>query len=350
MAKPTLTRDNHRVVFSAQKDSLAGLNSNTGKHLVVVKQMTTWSNKEFVVTPTYVCYNQGWSCGQEVYPNVQGGVNVYNDTNTLINNVRNSIDTHDWKVGNCALFAISSRTAGPYAWYQYYAHYDASMPNPQSLSEYGASVVAYKFNLRHLHFSKMTSFNVYVRVWAPSLVLSYPPVNPPDDGILIKGGLYNSGSCLMVKFFTDLPTRPAWNISDSGDSFEFANNCNNGQIVYQDTTIMSRMVNYAPFGLERASYSTWGNSSRIYTLQDNCSGGSSHPTNFYHDFQVGNSDNLNILKKNPGEIWVVAHFHMGNAFSQGANNMNGLGAQLAATVFAERIELILKCTSTRFNY
>ena len=70
MANPTLTRDNHRSVFGAQKDSLAGLNSNSGKHLVVVRQLTNWNNKEFVVTPIDARYNQGWSCGLEVYPNV----------------------------------------------------------------------------------------------------------------------------------------------------------------------------------------------------------------------------------------------------------------------------------------
>lgn len=349
MAKATLTRDNHKTAFGAQKDSLAGVVSNSGSHLVVVKQMTAWNNKEFVVTPTDMRYNQGWSLGQEQYQNQQGGVAVFNDTNTLINNVKNSISTHNWKTGNCALFAISSRTAGPYAWYQYYKHYDATMPSPENLSEYGASVVAYKFNLHHLHFSKMSSFTPYLRVWAPSLVVSFPPQQPPDDGILIKGGLYNEGSCLRVKLFDQLPTL-AWNVAENADSFEFANNCNNGTVVYGDTVIQNKMCNYNPFDGSIA-YSTWGNSSRIYTLQDNATSDQwKNPTNYYHDFQIGNTDNLNFLKKNPGELWLVAHFHMGNAFSQGANNANGLNTFRAVTVFAERVELVFKCTSARFNY
>lgn len=346
MANRTLTRDNHQAVFGAQKDSLAGVNSNTGSHLVVVRQLTNWANKEFVVTPTDMRYNQGWSCGQEAYPNVHGGNNVLNDTNTLINNVKNSISTHNWKTGDCALFAVSSRAMGPYACYQAINHFDATMPAPQNLSEYGASVVAYKFNLHHLHLSKMTSFSAYARVWAPSLVYSLPIENFPTDGILIKGGLYNGGSSLRLKFFSDLPN-PSWDVADSGDSFEFAGNCNNGRIVTSDTLVQRVMAIYNPFGGQTA-YSNNGNASRIYTLQENYDEWQ-HPTSYYHDFQIGNTDNLEFLSKNPGEFWVVAHFHMGNAFAQGGANHNGINVQGATTVFAERIELVLKCTSTEFN-
>lgn len=345
----TLIRDNHQQAFGAQQDSIAGVASNTGSHLVVVRQMTDWNNKEFVCTPIDMRYNQGWSLGQELYGNTQGGSAVYNDTNTLINNVRNSISTHGWKVGDCALFGIYSRTAGPYAWYQYYKHFDSTLPQPTALSEYGTSVVAYKFNLHHLHFSRMTSFQAYLRVWAPSLVFSFPPQDMPDDGILVAGGLYNNGSCLRVKFFNQLPT-PAWDIAEGADSFEFAGNCNNGTVVSWDTIVYDKMCIYNPFGGDMA-YSTRGNSSRIYTLQSNVYYDEwQHPTNYFHDFPIANSDNLDFLKTNPGEMWLVAHFHMGNAFSEGTNTLNGLNINRAATVYAERVELVFRCTSSRFNY
>lgn len=350
MANEHLTNDNGVAAFGNVQNHLGGVSTNQyGDHLVVVKQITNWYNKQFVITPTEIKYNQGWSCGLEEYSSVQGGMQVYNDTNTLIDNVKNSINTHNWKSGPCALFAISSRTGGPYAWYQYYNHFEPTMPVPNSLSEYGASVVAYKFNLKHLHLSKMPgTFTAYVRVWSPSIVVSYPPMDNAVDGILINGGLYNNGSCLMVKLFSQLPAI-SWNVSDAGDSFEFANNCNNGTIVYQDTILRNKMVNYSPFG-GQMSYSSNGNSSRIFTLQDNMSYPQPSPTNFYHDFQISNQDNLDFLMTNPGELWLVAHFHMGNAFSQGSNNNDkGLAPTHAVTVFSERVELVLQCTSQSFN-
>lgn len=345
MANIHLTNDNGVAAFHESKNHLGGVyTSQRGDHLVVVKQTVNWSNKELVVTPTEMKYNQGWSCGLEQYNSQQGGTAVYNDTNRIINNVKDSISTHPWKTGQCALFAVSSRSAGPYAWYQYYKHYNPQMPTPNQLSEYGASVVAYKFNLRHLHLSKMSnSFTAYVRAWAPSLVVGFPALDVGDDGILISGGLYNSGSCLRVKLFDELPAI-AWDVADSGDSFEFANNCNDGRIVTQDTAVYGQMVDYVPFG-GNIAYSTTGNSARIYTREQNAEQNGSTPTNYYHDFQISNQDNLDFLKDNPGEMWLVAHFHMGNAFSQGATNHNGLNVGRSATVFSERLELVLKCTS-----
>lgn len=340
----TLTRDNHKNAFGAVQDSLAGLTTSSGSHLVVIRQPNTWNKKQLVATPTEIVYKQGWSCGLELYPNVQGTVNVYNDTNTLLNNVKTAIGTSGWKVGDCALFSISSRAEGPYAWYNYYKHYDPTTPSVQRLSDYGMSVVAYKFNFHRLFISKMlpSSINIYVRVWAPSLLLSEPNMYP-DDAIMIKGGLYNDASTLRVKLFEELPENPAWNLADDGDSFEFAGNCNNGVVVQQDTVTSDNAVSYNSFNGEMA-YSSRGNSSRIYTIKQN-----GNPANFYHDFKITNTDNMNILKDNPTEFWVVAHFHMGNAFSQGTNTIYGLAPLHAATVFSERIELVAECTSTRFN-
>lgn len=168
----------------------------------------------------------------------------------------------------------------------------------------------------------------------------------PTDAMMFPGGMYNDASTLRVKLFDTLPT-VKWDVSDNGDSFEFNGNCNNGPAVYQDTPIYDHAVNYNPFGGEMA-YTTNGNSSRIYSIQT--ASQYQNPTNYYHDFQITNSDNVNFLNRNPSEFWLVAHFHNGNAFSEGTNTTRGLGSYLAATVFTERLELVIKCTSSRFNY
>lgn len=346
MANEHLTNDNGVAAFRAASNHLGGISNNGQSHLVVVRQLTTWSQKEFVVTPTETKYNQAWSCGLEQYYMEQGGPRVYNDTNTLVTNVRNRIET-GWKTGPCAMFGIWSRASGPYAWYQYYKHYDPTMPAPTTLTEYGASIVAYKFNLRHLHLSRMTSsYTAYLRVWAPSLVISAPE-DAADDGLLFSGGLYHNCSNLRVKMFSQLPTL-TWNVADGGDSFEFAGNCNNGIVVQQDTPCPDVMVNYSPFGGQIA-YSQDGNSSRVFTRDDNYDTGGLNPRTYYHDFQIANSNNKDLLSKNPGEFWLVAHFHIDNAFSLGDSTDKGLMQRKAVTVFAERAELVLKCTSQRFN-
>ena len=86
-----LTNDNGVAAYSAAKNKLGGIYTWTGgSHLVVIRQMTNWTSKEFVTVPLsdYTRYFQSWSCGWEAYSSQQGGPAVYNDTNTLINNVR----------------------------------------------------------------------------------------------------------------------------------------------------------------------------------------------------------------------------------------------------------------------
>lgn len=344
MATPTLTRDNHKIAFGAQKDGLAGINSSSGSHLVVVKQRTNWSNKEFVVTPTETKYCQSWSLGQESFPNQQGGPQVYNDTNILINNVKNAINNAAWKTGDCAIFTVESRSGGPYAYFNSIAHPDYTMPSPENLTEYGASVVAYKFNLRHLHFSKMSSFTAYLRVWGASIAGGYPSVLLPDDGIIYGGTLFGNAGCLRAKFYDSLPTVSS-EVAENADSFEFAGVANNGIQVSTDTFYYDTFVCYNPFGGLPCYDSLYGNNARVYTKDKNFN---QPATNYYHDFQLSNQTNLNFLKNNPGECWLAAHFHMGNGFASSTQYL-GLFPLQSVTLFAERIELVFKCTGTKFN-
>lgn len=259
-----LINDNHAVVYGTS-NHLGGLDSSSGRHLVVVKQRTNWNNKEMVVTPTEQKYFTAWSLGKERYPANQGGTLVYNDTNVLLDNVKSKMNSsQQWKDGNCALFSVFSRAEGPYA------KYDEIINNGEpanTISEFGTSVVAYKFNMRHLHFSKMTSFKTYARCWAPSLVASEPTLLA-GDGILISGSLYNNASKLRIKFFSELPSL-TYNLATSGDSLEFGDHSNNGRVVTTDTLVEDVMVIYEPFNVrDRIEYND-GNSTRIYTLQKN---------------------------------------------------------------------------------
>lgn len=105
-----------------------------------------------------------------------------------------------------------------------------------------------------------------------------------------------------------------------------------------------RGLSFNPFG-DKVAYTTGGNQCRIFSANDV----DKTPVNYYKDFQITNQGNLDFLKKNPSRFWVVAHFAMGNAFSEGGNNHNGLNVLTSGTVFCERLELVFKCTSSKFN-
>ena len=342
-----LTNDNGVAAFRAQKNHLGGaITEDAGSHLVVIKQTTNWSNKEFVVTPYERKYFCAWAVGEELFPNQRGGSQVFNDTNQLINRTKSIVDQHPkgWKNGDCAIFSVSGRGDGPAACYEYN---NGGVWFPDTRSEYGASFVAYKMDLRHLHLSMMgTNFKAYLRCWAPSLVVG-EITELPDAGILIASGLYNQASNLKMKFFSTLPDLTSL-LCETGDGFEFGNNANNGRRVTADTEITDCMCQYWPFG-GQDPFEVNGNTTRIYTLQDNWDSPMPSPTNYYHDFEITNSNNLNFLKNNPGDFWMVMHFHLGNGFAEGSVLDRGLGPNQTATVFCERAELVLKCTNPAFN-
>jgi hypothetical protein len=56
-----------------------------------------------------------------------------------------------------------------------------------------------------------------------------------------------------------------------------------------------------------------------------------------------------LLKKNPEYFYLVANFHVGNAFSDGNSGHNGIIQGGSLTCFAERIEFVLKCTGNSYN-
>ena len=338
-----LTNDN-RAAYGAAKNRLGGIQNSAGRHLVVVKQLTNWTNKEFVVTPTSGKYFSAWAGGEEAFPGQQGGVNVFNDTNTLLNSVKQKYDSSSWMDGYHAIVSIFSRADGPYA----NKLYDDTGLQPNSLSEFGNSICAYKLNLKHLHLSKMKSgstrtYEAYVRVWGTSLVFCNLGVLN-HDGILISGQMYNGASQLKVKLTSELPDLGA-NVVENNycDSFDVANTAaNNGRRVSQDVLVEEVMGMYDPFDSDIVDRE---NSSRIYTLDKWYD---TQQTNYYHDFKLTNSDNLNVLDKNPGTLWMLCQFHVGNAFSSGQQGYAGIASGGCATLFIERAELVLKCTSSIF--
>lgn len=227
--------------------------------------MGNWTNKEFVVTPrtSYMKYFQSWSMGKEAYPSNQGGPAVFNDTNTLINNVRGQFNSNNaWYDGQCAIFNSFCRTQGPYSIWR---SQQSTSVNPAELSEYGASAVALGFELHHLHFSRMTSYDVYLRVWGGSIGCSSPQIFAKDI-TLINGGFYNSASQLKVKFYSSLPDLSP-TMAEGADSFEFGNAVNNGTRVSRDTLYQSHGISFNPFG-DKVAYTTGGNQCRIYSANE----------------------------------------------------------------------------------
>ena len=347
-----LTNDNGAAAFGNPKDKLGAISTTQyGSHLVVIRQNTNWNNKEFVVTPdgtaSYFCV--GYSGGDEQYPNVQGGPNVYNDTNILVSNVRNMLNNGLWWVmrqnyGFMPVWSVSCRANG--ALY----HYNNSRWSATS-SEYGVSQVALKFNIHRIPLSKLTSFKAYIRCWGGSYVFCRQDIVYSKQGIIVGSNAYNNTSKLNVKLYESCPNYPAWNLAESADSFEFCNHVNNGMVVSRDVNLTDGCVCFDPFihGLPSVLIRNKPifNNLRVYTLQN--SSDYKNPTNYYTDFEITNQDNLNLLKKNPESFYLVANFHVGNAFSDGNSGQHGIIQGGSLTCFAERIEFVLKCTGNSYN-
>lgn len=170
MANIHLTNDNGVAAFGNPKDKIGAVTTTQhGDHLVVVQQKTDWSNKEFVVTPKLEdCrFCVGYSGGIEQYPNVQGGPNVYNDTNVLITNARNLLNNGIWwymdaNNGAMPVWIVGARGKG--------ALRNIGNQWTSDATEFGASQVMWAFDLHRIPLSKMTSFKMYVRCWAASYV------------------------------------------------------------------------------------------------------------------------------------------------------------------------------------
>lgn len=333
-----LTNDNHKVAFSETKNHLGGI-SKGGNHLVVIKQNTSWSNKKFVVPPCDVMSIKAASKGVERYPNVQGGANVMNDTNNLINSAASYINNGIWQNQYAPIYNMFFRYCGPYS------DYDENWKVPAGTSEYDTSIVAYKFNLHRLHFSKMSSFKAYVRVFNPSKLVTGVNIGI-THAIQFSGGAYNDASKLCFKLVDELPERPSFNMANGYDKVETNGHANAGTSVTRDTDT-TNVSYYQPLGVyEAPNYNKNCTMTAVYAERDNLAQEIKLKT-YYWDYQLQNTNNLNVLKKNPAEVWLICHYYGGNAFAA-SGTYQGLQPGLNCTCYSEKVELVLECTSTRF--
>lgn len=306
-------------------------------HLVTLAQSSAWTNKEFIATPKEGRWAACMATGIEAYPTQQGGVAVYNDTNSLVAAVKTCMDGLSWRTGYhpCINAFMRGRMAGPYS-------HRSGVAQDNSRAEYVHSAVAYRFDLKHLHFSKMSSYSAYLRVYCPSLL-----------GNIIGGGLYdssmsnlamyNSASCLRCLLSPDLPQLAA-DVAEGHDSWEFYGNANNGTTVNSATRYYYHSVNYNPYhGDDCISMPVWTANART------ASPSTTAPTMYYHDFQITDSGNVGVLGRNPGTVWVVLHFHRGNAFSDGGiSGQWGLERNSSWCAWMYRADLRFLCTCAKF--
>jgi len=340
MATPHLTSDNASAVTSGATNALASvaMSSSAAAHLVVIRQSTAWDGKSFVVTPDAARWGACMATGIEVYPNTHGTLLVYNDTKALIDAVGTKMNSISWRTGfhPCVnAFIRGSSGFGPYS------HRSGVATNPYR-AEYVHSAVAYRFKLHRLHFSKMTSFTAYMRVYVPSIAQNWNG-GSIYDCTLENVALLNGASKICCKLSTSLPTLAA-DVAEGNDEWEINGAANNGMAPSAASLYHYHSVAYNPYhGDDCHSMPVWTANQR------SASPTTASPTMYYHDFAVANADNVALLKKNPAEVWSVMHFKRANAFAPNSAQALGLLPNYSINAWFYRADLVLSCTSAKIS-
>lgn len=313
--------------------------SSSDAHLVKLRQSSAWSNKEFRVTPSAGRWVACMATGIEAHPNTRGGSAVYADTNNLIAAVGTCMDGLTWRSGYhpCVNAFMRGRMKGPYS-------HRSGVVSSNARSEYVHSAVSYKFNLHRLHFSKMSSFSAFLRVYVPSLLFQS---DYSSTGLyyctLESSALMNDASKLCCLVSASLPTlcKDVAEGRDEWEIFGVANDGNYSQSGFQ--IIGNHSVCYNPYhGDDCVSMPVW-------TANQRSASGipSSEPTMYYHDFSIANATNLDVFVGNPPEVWVTTHFKRRNAFSHETSSL-GLYSDSSCCAWFYRADLVLKCSSSTF--
>ena len=384
MATPHLTRNS-----AASPASLNALEKDGASHLVVVRQTADWTNREFVVPPCETRYAWAEAWGAEAHRGYTGWwtTSVGTDTQALVNLANTQIAGAGWTSGDKALFSCFARCFAPKILHT------SSSPYVSDYRRFSAclqSSLAYCFNLRHLPFyvpsqSASRTFSAYARVWQPSYLQSADPAvdygTPMNQGILPGGPMLNSCSKLKMRLVSDEDIEggdvaPGDVEAAACDTYELHDWCDNGERNGwpQNLKIVNGCWPYYPRNPANGAYQTRGGQSdyglmetalmptRIYvptkgyspTGQD-VSGRAVDGNGrqlWYRDIQLTAAASLALLRTNPGKVWLVARFHPGNGFGGGYESssvVGGCGVGVSTTMYAKRIELVIRVTGGRFN-
>jgi len=334
-----LTSDNHKNAQIGDKvNHLAAVRYSSENHLVCIRQLTSWTNKEFVQKPDATRWCACMGTGKEATPSSQSGSVVKTDTDLLVSAVSTATDSLSWRSGYHPCFNFFARGIG--------GPYSKRTTLPQGSAEFAHALVAYRFNLHYLHFSKLSSYSAYLRVYCPSLAFQ----RRMDSfalywATLVNGGLYNGASTLCARVSTDLPS-PSSTVASGYDAWEFYGTANNGRTVTSDTNLNFYSLDYNPYhGDDLATLPVYVPNRRAYS---GTTPPSDLPTRYYHDYQITNADNLDVLDLNPGRIWVTLHFSCSNGFADGSA-YNAMAANTSAHAWFYRADLVLKCTGSAFK-
>lgn len=338
MATPHLISDYSPEDGYAEEDTLGSVAMTEGgdTHLVTLEQSSAWTNKVFVVTPKEAKYAACMATGIEAYPNVRGGSNVMRDTDNLINAVGTCLNSLSWRSGYRPVVSSFMRGTmkGPYS-------HRSGIASSNSRAEYIYSAAAYRFNLKHLHFSKMSSFTAKLRVYVPSSTVKMNGDNGLYHCELDPGPLYGDAGKLCCRLSSTLPALQA-DVADGYDRWEFAGAANGGISVSGNPQYLYHSVMYNPYhGDDCGSMPVWTANQR------SASPTTAAPQMYYYDFTLTNADNLAVLGKNPSDVWAVVHFHRGNGVANATANL-GLWPNSSYTLWMYRADIVLSCTCAKF--
>ena len=324
---------NEKTESGTTEQHLNAISGSGGDHLVIVQQTADYSNKELIVTPSEKRYAWASAWGKEANAGTQGGSAVLSDTNILVNAATRRLASASWQTGDKALFQLFARSCSPHQMkngvYDYTAYCEVSR-----------SVLALKFNLRQLPVGKMTTANVYLRAYQPSL-LAYDPGHP--GGIFIDAAGLGNSSKILVSIQDELPEHPS-SVADMSpmEIFELYGNSNNNHTYNVETATMD-IMRYDPHDMYHTSHAT-----DCMFLPTVYATDSTSPSSYYHDFQLTGGCGDALKSGGKGDIWLVTQFNNSNGI---ADNVYGRGLMpgRGLLMYVQRLELRFQLTKTKWN-
>lgn len=314
---------------------LGSVKTSNGTHLAVVRQTSTWTDKVLVAVPTNNLCAFAYAYGNDAQQ-------------TLVNGLASTLGGASWSGSTTdptrqkALFAWYTTCCDPGNYHDNGSGYNVNMDGC------GQSALAERFNLRGLPLGHMSEWHAYVRLHCLSAIgvaaTSYEDFyssNPPDDGIDIGAiSAHDAAHALEVYAFesvSDHATVGAAETNTAHESLSLIGKYNagaSGTSMSGDLVFDTECAEYLPF-----TASTAGHPLRVYRAKD----GSGDPVHFFCDVELTGSVKSYILQHTRAPFWLAFRF---------ARDAAGFYATVQSRThffYAQRVELVLKCTGSAYN-
>ncbi len=308
-------------------------------HLLIVQKLTTWTNKELVVSPTTTKYANAVVYGESSAYNVVGG-QVTQDGAALTNAIKSvwsGMGKTSWTTGKRGVFSYYARGGGSYLM-------EIGRPSNRGM-EIGQSRVLLRFRCFNFPIAQCSSFSAYLRIWCGSSGFSSPEA--ANMHIMSPKWSYNNVHWVNVR------------IGD-GDMSPSDIDTPTGTFSILDHSCEGRVSGTTGDGTQNGArlLDCWDSDDLSYNAQRNVvvytrdAAGAAEFAEYHSDFQLSGTllSEMKSQINSTGEVWIGMGFAPSNGFGQSTSGGSSLAVAATWTGYFQRAELIFRASMTRTNY